>query len=176
MWKELEEDDNLQDSGETDTLDYSKDSELNTSSEKGKWKFDVWKEYKKLKKENAELKKTDYSDDREEEDEEEIPKSKNSTKTADDDIRLELFMIKNPEAQSYEKEIKKVLSNYPNMPYAEAYSFAKVHYTKSETQKDFTTKSSTPKKDIKDMSKEEVLALKDSKKLLEWSRATWQIR
>jgi hypothetical protein len=31
------------------------------------------------------------------------------------------------------------------------------------------------KKDLKDMTKEEVLSLKDNKKLLEWSRANWRI-
>jgi hypothetical protein len=57
------------------------------------------------------------------------------------------------------------------MTFVEAYTYAKAFYTKSESSKDFSTKSQSLKKDLKDMTKEEVLSLKDNKKLLEWSRA-----
>ena len=62
------------------------------------------------------------------------------------------------------------------MSYDEAFAFSKANYTKSESIKDFSTKSATPKKEIAEYSKEEILAMKDKKKLLEWSRANGRVR
>lgn len=178
--QELDDEDySSTDSEDTDTSDnISKDSESDTDSS---WKKkSSTKEYiNKLKKQIRELKqnqksvKSNNDDDFEdEEDEDEEVKAKS---TSFDETKFDIFLLKNPWAEEYEKEIKKVLKTYPNMPFSEALSFAKVHYTKSESRKDFDTKGTTPKKELKDMTKEEVVALGDSKKLLEWSRSTWRL-
>lgn len=155
-------------SEDTSTSEQSETSEDNTTSDKKK--FDVWKEYKKLKKENRVLKAT-FEEDEDTPEEEEAQKTNTF-----DETKLDIFLLKNKEALEYEEEIKEVLWEYPNMPYAQAYSFAKANFTKSQTIKSFSTKSATPKKELKDYTKEEVMAMKDSKKLLEWSRVTWQLR
>ena len=147
-------------------------SEDNTTSEKEKKKFDVWKEYKKLKKENRVLKATSEEETSQEEMEAEKAWT---TDNSFNDVKFDIFLLKNKEAEEYWEEIKDTLNKYPNMSLDEAYSFSKANYTKSQSKTDFSTKSATTKKELKDYSKEEIVALKDSKKLLEWSRVTWQL-
>ncbi len=160
-------------SGDTDTPDNSENSELNTSSDNKK--FDVWKEYKKLKKEVAILKKSkEVETDEDEEYEEETPKTKKSNEL--DEVKYEIFLLKNPDASEYDEEIRDTLSEFPNMSLEKALAYAKANYTKSTTKKDFTTKSAPPKKELKDFSKEEILATKDNKKILEWSRLNGLVR
>lgn len=178
--QELDEEDySSEDSEDTDTSDnISKDSESNTDSS---WKKkSSTKEYiNKLKKQIRELKQNQKSNQNNDEDidfEDEDEDNKTNLQSSKfDETKFDIFLLKNPWAEVYEKEIKKVINTYPNMPFQEALSFAKVHYTKSESRKDFDTKGTTLKKELKDMTKEEVVALGDSKKLLEWSRSTWRL-
>lgn len=144
------------------------DSGSNTDQEKGK-KFDIWKEYKKLKKDNKVLKAMKAID--EEEDNEEYSESESKPVTKwNFDVEYEIFMLKNPEAADYSTEIKDAITKFPWISLEDAMDFSKVHHTKSVSKKDFSTKSANPKKDLEKYSKEEILATKDKKKLLEWSR------
>jgi hypothetical protein len=72
--------------------------------------------------------------------------------------------------------MSKILAKYPDMSFEEAFTFTKANFPKSETSKDFSTKSKTPKKELVDYTEAEILALKDKTKLLEWSRAKGRIR
>lgn len=166
MSEELLENSEQNSSSDENQEEVRSDTDQKKSNDK---KFDIWKEYKKLKKENKILKMTD--DDEEEEEQEQPSQDVKSN----DDVRLEIFLLKNKEAVEYEEEIKSTLAEFPNMSYDKAFAFSKANYTKSETKKDFSTTSATPKKELKDYSKEEILAMKDKKKLLEWSRANWDL-
>ncbi len=171
MWKDYEDADASANSEETTSSeDNSKtSSESNTDSGK-KWKkFDIWKEYKKLKKENKFLRDTDTKAEAEAEEESKKPETQ-------DDVKYDIFLIRNPEAEEYKWEMSKILAKYPNMSFEEAFTFTKANFPKSESSKNFSTKSKTPKKELVDYTEEEILALKDKSKLLEWSRANWMIR
>lgn len=157
----------------TDSSANSESSESNTDSSESKKKFDVWKEYKRLKKENKILLTENDDDFSEEEKEAEKEASKDNSFN---EVKYDIFLLRNPDAEEYQEEIKNTLKKFDGMSYVEAFAFAKANYTKSKTTKDFSTKSATPKKDLWDYSKEEILATKDKKKLLEWSRLQGRIR
>lgn len=151
----------------TSSEDNSKQSSgSDTDQEKGK-KFDVWKEYKRLKKENKLLIAMDANNN---EDDSEIEAEIKKETKWNFDVEYEIFMLKNPEAVEYTSEIKDTLKEFPWISLEKALSFSKVNYAKSTSTKDFSTKSANLKKELGDYSKEEILATKDKKKLLEWSR------
>lgn len=179
MWDKLNEGneeitEQVSEGQSTSDNESKQDEGSNTEPKKSEKKFDVWKAYKELKKENRILKAT-YEEDEDSESEEQS-ESEEVKEGSNKDIELKVFLLENPEAKEYWDEIKQTLAEFPNMSFDKAFAFSKANYTKSETTKDFSTKSATPKKELKDYSKEEILALKDNKKLLEWSRLQGRIR
>lgn len=147
--------DENQKSGEQDTgSDKKKKSSTKAYIEKlQKEKADALKRIRELEEANL-----DYSED------EEQPKS------SDKGLEERLFFIENPDAKEYKDEISELSKKYPNMPIDEAFSFVKAKYPKSSDSKDFSTRSSTPKKEVKDMSKEEALQAYKNKEI---DRATF---
>ena len=110
----------------------------------------------------VELKKSSKPKEKSE-DEKSEDKPKDDTTPQTPEWKKEIFFIKNPEAEEYSEKIDEVIGKY-NMSLEDAYEFVQIKYAKSKDEEDFSTKSSTPPKDLKDYTTEEsVKALKDGK-------------
>lgn len=101
----------------------------------------------------------------------------------DDDISFDrnefrFFLIENPEAKEYSKEIENTINLYPNLSFEDALALAKAKQPKkSQSSDDFSTKSVNTKvrKRLSELTEEEALKL-DNSKYLEWARTTWKIK
>lgn len=120
---------------------------------------------KDLEREIEELKWWDDSDD----------DSDSGPTVLDEDVRLDIFLLKNPEAKDYESQIREIRSKYRDMSYNEALALAKTKAPVSTDKKDFDTKWAVApkKKETKDYTPDEAVEKLSWKEYLAWARANW---
>ena len=95
-----------------------------------------------------------------------------------DKTEFRFFLIENPEAKEYSKEIESTINDYPNLSLDDALALAKAKKPKqSETSDDFSTKSVNTKvrKRLWDLTDEEALKL-DGSKYLEYMRLKGKVK